>query len=120
MRYLICSAAIVLLAGAAVVGCTKPSENAVAPATADSIESTTVSFANTKCPIMGGKPNADLTAQYEGETIGFCCDGCPEKWAALTAEQQAEKFAIVHAHADHQGHDHVDHNHSAHADDSGE
>ena len=55
----------------------------------------TVNFANTKCPIMGGKPTAELTAQYEGGTIGFCCEGCPEKWAALSAEAKAEKFAKV-------------------------
>jgi hypothetical protein len=42
---------------------------------------------------MGGKPIADLTTQYDGETIGFCCEGCPEKWAALPAEEKAEKFA---------------------------
>ena len=42
---------------------------------------------------MGGKPKIELPAQYNGGTLGFCCEGCPEKWAALSEQEQAEKFA---------------------------
>ncbi|NND97122.1 MAG: hypothetical protein HKN47_07330 [Pirellulaceae bacterium] len=66
------------------------------------VEATPVSFANKKCPIMGGTPSVDLTAQYEGKTIGFCCDGCPQKWAALSDEAKAEKFAPVAVETDEQ------------------
>ena len=58
-------------------------------------EVTTISFANDKCPIMGGKPKADLTADWNGKTIGFCCDGCPQKWEKLSAEDKAAKFAAA-------------------------
>jgi hypothetical protein len=56
---------------------------------------TTVSFANEKCPIMGGKPDPELVVQWEGKTIGFCCDGCPQKWEKLSDEEKAAKLAAV-------------------------
>lgn len=126
MRYFICSAALMLLLSAAIVGCSESSDTASAPvvpdpaaadaAAADAVEATPVAFANTECPIMGGGPTAELTAEYQGKTIGFCCDGCPEKWADLSDDVKAEKFAKVAVNADH---DHADGNHD-HSDRSGE
>ena len=122
MRSFLCSAAIVLLVTAAVVGCSQTSEPIVTPTAGDSVEATNVVFANAKCPIMGGKPKAELTANYKGETIGFCCDGCPEKWSARPAEQQAIAFAKVDSEAVHSdvdrsdaGHSDTDHVHSSHS-----
>ena len=117
MRSFLCSTAIVLLVTAAVVGCSQTSEPIVTPTAGDSVEATNVVFANAKCPIMGGKPKAELTANYEGETIGFCCDGCPEKWSAMPAEQQAVAFAKVHSEAVHSDavHSDADHDHSSHS-----
>jgi hypothetical protein len=100
-------------------GCQPESEPAAEPTAAPDAEATPVTFANSECPIMGGEPSPELTAQYKGQTIGFCCDGCPQKWAKLSAEEKAEKFAAVKAdnptasHADHEhgDHDHTDHEH---------
>ena len=97
-------------------GCIQSTDTAIdTTPPAVTTEAQTVSFANTKCPIMGGKPKAELTAQYEGNTIGFCCEGCHEKWAALSADEKAEKFAKVGGetephedHAEHDG-DHAEH-----------
>lgn len=116
MRHFFLFSSAALLVAVSLTGC-KETEVSVQevesnPAVTDATE---VSFANTKCPIMGGKPTADLTAEYNGETIGFCCEGCPEKWAELSAEDQAEKFAKVSVaaageHAEHSDHgDHSDH-----------
>ncbi len=77
---------------------------------------TTVATANEYCPIMGGKVSEDGgTVEWNDETIGFCCDGCDEKWVALSDEDKAEKLAAAKAkaetdssHGDHQG----DHDHS--------
>ncbi len=36
---------------------------------------------NSVCPIMGGEVDPEVqTASYQGKTIGFCCDGCIEKF----------------------------------------
>jgi len=39
------------------------------------------------CPVMGGKINKDIYADYEGKRVYFCCGGCegaflkdPEKY----------------------------------------
>ena len=104
-----------LLTAAVLVGCDQSSPDAATtPATESTMASQTVEFANAKCPIMGGKPTTELTAKYQGQTIGFCCDGCPQKWAELSDEERAEKFAKV-SHdaagnkADHEGHEDNDH-----------
>lgn len=115
-----------LLTAVVFVGCNEtPNATTAAPETtnAASIKSDaqTIQFANAKCPIMGGKPKAELTAQYKGKTIGFCCEGCPEKWAAFTEEEKAEKFdKVSHETADsgmnHDGHEtHDEHAHGDHS-----
>lgn len=115
MRQIYVCAASVLLVSAAIIGCSQSEtiSEISTPETSDSIEATAISFANTKCPIMGGTPSPELTRQYQGDTIGFCCDGCPEKWDALDEGDKAAKFAEVDGHADP---NHVDgeHDHSDH------
>ncbi len=55
---------------------------------------------NARCPIMGSaiKPEsvtANLTRDYNGQKIGFCCAGCPSAWDKLTdAEKQAKLSAV--------------------------
>ena len=123
MRSFYLSVATGLIVSTLVVGCNQSGESVSDPNLTDPVEATSVSFANTKCPIMGGKPNTELSAEYDGKTIGFCCDGCPEKWAALDAEEKAEKFANVDAHAVRDradGSAGSDHDHAGHADDSTE
>ncbi len=112
MRSFMSSAALLLTLSAAIVGCSDSAQTTVTPDVADPVDATPVHFANEKCPIMGGKPTAELTVEYDGKTIGFCCDGCPEKWAELSDEQKAEKFAKVDAHAGGESAE-DDHDHSA-------
>lgn len=55
-----------------------------------------VATVNARCPIMGGKVTEDGgTVQWDGKTIGFCCDGCDEKWLALSEEEKAEKLRVA-------------------------
>ena len=60
-----------------------------------------VTFANTKCPIMTGntidpaKVTPELTAEFKGEKVAFCCAVCPEKWDALSEEDKIAKLAAV-------------------------
>jgi len=89
------------------LGCQQSTETSSQPADTFAVEATSVTFANARCPIMGGEPTAELTAQYEGQTIGFCCDGCPQKWAVLSSEEKAEKFAKANTETE-KGHQHTD------------
>lgn len=41
----------------------------------------------TTCPVMGGKINQELFADYEGKRVYFCCPGCPGKF-----NQDPEKY----------------------------
>ena len=34
------------------------------------------SHQQTTCPVMGGKINKDIYADYEGKRVYFCCDAC--------------------------------------------
>jgi YHS domain-containing protein len=40
------------------------------------------------CPVMGKAVNADVTTEYNGGTVAFCCPGCLKKFNADT-----EKYA---------------------------
>ena len=56
--------------------------------------------ANATCPIMGNKLDranvpANLTREFEGKKVGFCCAGCPAAWDKLTDARKAEKLAAV-------------------------
>jgi len=36
----------------------------------------------TTCPVMGGKINKDIFAEYKGQKVYFCCAGCEDKFSA--------------------------------------
>ncbi len=55
-------------------------------------------YANTHCPIMGGKidpakvaPN--VTREWRGKRVAFCCSPCVGKWEKLTEEQKQAALA---------------------------
>jgi hypothetical protein len=57
-------------------------------------------FANAFCPIMGTKIDpkmvtANLTREYKGKKVAFCCEGCPVAWDKLTDEQKGAKLAAA-------------------------
>ncbi len=50
---------------------------------------------NTRCPIMGRKLDPEntpeeLTRQFQGKTVGFCCAACPKRWDQLSEEEKKE------------------------------
>lgn len=52
------------------------------------------SVINATCPMMGDEVDAEgEVAEWNGETIGFCCEGCKPKFEALSPEEQAAKLA---------------------------
>lgn len=88
-----------LLSFVAFAGCNPPATtdtgNADPPAVA------TTDTYNQVCPIMGGEVTAEGgTVEWDGKTIGFCCDGCDEKWEALSEDEKAEKLAAAQADAE--------------------
>lgn len=46
-----------------------------------------VDLGNTKCPVMGGKPDGKTWSEWNGLRIGHCCPGCRAKFGA-----DAEKY----------------------------
>ena len=57
-------------------------------------------IANVRCPIMGGavdagKVNAGLSREYKGQTVAFCCGGCPAQWDNLSEADKDAKLAKV-------------------------
>ena len=52
---------------------------------------------NTRCPITGKKVDPEdiqgnRTRKYQGKTVGFCCQGCPQQWDNLSDEEKAKKL----------------------------
>ena len=59
-----------------------------------------VEYANFKCPIMGGaieadKVTKDLTREWKGLKVAFCCPACPGPWDKLTDAEKAAKLKPV-------------------------
>ncbi len=57
-----------------------------------------VTYANTKCPIMGSvikpeKVTTALTKDFKGSKVALCCAACPAKWDKLSDEDKATKLA---------------------------
>lgn len=55
-------------------------------------------FANATCPIMGtpidpANVKEDLTREYNGRKVAFCCAGCPDRWDQLADAQKSAKLA---------------------------
>jgi len=44
----------------------------------------------TMCPVMGGKINSAVYADYEGKRVYFCCAGCVEKFKKDPAKYVAK------------------------------
>ena len=45
---------------------------------------------NAHCPIMGEQLDPDVTVDFDGGKVGFCCEKCVAKWKALDdASKQA-------------------------------
>ncbi|MCC9602506.1 hypothetical protein LOC67_18295 [Stieleria sp. JC731] len=102
---------LMMALAAAFVGCKQSTPEPTA--VDDAPDVTMVSTDNEYCPMMGGKVSADGgTVEWNGKTIGFCCDGCDEKWEALTEEEKEAKFAAAEAKSEGEAdHDHSDHDH---------
>jgi len=52
---------------------------------------------NARCPIMGtqldpAKVPAELTREFRGQKVGFCCGGCPAAWDKLTDQDKQAKL----------------------------
>ena len=92
--------ALVALLG---VACERASDNRAEPQGPAEKEITVkpvteAQYVNTRCPIMHSpiepqKVTADLTRQFEGQTVAFCCAGCPSQWDKLSAVEKRAKLA---------------------------
>lgn len=68
-----------------------------AGAAKDDKSETDAGVVNNRCPIMGSSIDPEnvpeeLTREYQGRKIGFCCGGCPRAWDRLSDEQKQAKL----------------------------
>jgi hypothetical protein len=50
---------------------------------------------NTKCPYTGGAANPDLTSEFNGQQVAFCCGGCKNRFDKSTDDARAELMKKV-------------------------
>lgn len=68
----------------------------------DAPTSAPAAYANVKCPMMGGaidpaKVTPELTREFKGQKVAFCCGGCPAAWDKLSDKEKQEKLDAVKA-----------------------
>ena len=59
-----------------------------------------IKVVNVKCPITGNpldpaKLTKDLTREFKGQLVGFCCPNCPPIWDKLTDVEKEAKLKAV-------------------------
>lgn len=83
--------------GLVLVGCNNQ-KTADKPSASTGTTTTTVAAAkpvNSKCPMTGETlEGSNITVNYKGKTVGFCCAGCKGKFSALS---DADKDAKITA-----------------------
>ncbi len=95
---------LILTAGvAALVGMTGCGDE---QAPTDDGQAAAAEFVNARCPIMGNPINPenvtdDLTREFRGQKVAFCCAACPSQWDELSGEEKAEKLQDVLAEGEH-------------------
>ena len=97
---------IPLLLLAISAGCTKP-DAADSEANTEASQ-VALSSVNTHCPMMGEEIDPEVTAQWQGKTVAFCCAECIPDWNALSDEEKQMKLHAADG-EDHTGHEHGDH-----------
>ena len=50
---------------------------------------------NSKCPISGKATDPEVTADYKGGKVGFCCEGCAGKFAKMSDADKASKVSAA-------------------------
>jgi hypothetical protein len=55
---------------------------------------------NSRCPMTGNAINAsdisrDMTANFQGQTVGFCSDECVSEWEQLSDEEKQDRLDDV-------------------------
>lgn len=81
-------ASIALLAG-----CSSQSKSTETTKAAEAPKAVTV--ANTKCPVSGKATNPEMTADWNGQKVAFCCAGCKGTWAKLSDADKQAKLAAA-------------------------
>ncbi|MFT3685551.1 MAG: hypothetical protein QM783_11585 [Phycisphaerales bacterium] len=55
-----------------------------------------ITSVNATCAIMHDEPvDPELTTEWKGQKVGFCCKGCIPKWNKLTAAQKDAALAAA-------------------------
>lgn len=83
-----CAALFGGLVVASLVGCQSPTRGGATPPPA-------TGMINSNCPFSGqpvgvGAPAATLD---DGRTVGFCCQGCAQRWNGWDQQQQQQYIA---------------------------
>ena len=50
---------------------------------------------NETCPLSGAAVNPDVTADYHGQKIGFCCSDCLGTWDGWSDDRKAKYVATL-------------------------
>lgn len=83
-------AGFALLSAMIVAGCDSDKK----ASTAKTGDAPSMGMMNTKCPYSGEPVNsAAKTANYDGHTVGFCCNNCEAKWEKASSADKAKMWA---------------------------
>ncbi len=51
---------------------------------------------NSKCPFSGETVDNNITTDYQGGKVAFCCNGCKGKWDKASDQAKADMLKKAH------------------------
>jgi len=82
-------ATVILVAGLALGAC-----ESMQGADSSSPAAAAAGTINDRCPIAGQPVDlAADTAEWQGGTVGFCCNGCAARWDDMSDDERAARIA---------------------------
>jgi PBP1b-binding outer membrane lipoprotein LpoB len=85
-----------LLVAALFLGaCSSEKKTDAKPAPAKAPAKANMGMMNSKCPISGKATDPEVTSDYKGSKVAFCCEGCQGKFAKLSDADKAAKVAAA-------------------------
>lgn len=99
-RALVAVAGVCVITCLGLTGCDKNSgasaKSGENEAMCKAVKPGTVTTVNHYCVVMPDDPvNPEVTRDFKGQKVGFCCPGCLKKWDGMSDAQRSEALSVA-------------------------
>ena len=63
--------------------------------TKESMDMDSMAAMNTSCPVSGEPIDAEVTRDFDGQTVSFCCNKCGNKFEKMSMDEKKDMLAAM-------------------------